>query len=205
MLRCLDPALAELCYIDTDSCLWSLTFQNIEDCLLAERRDEWKNMDIIADENSELSCHGKLKLEGTYRAGLFKTTKIYRLFNECVYTRCKGVNRHIAERLEDRHFDVGWNAAVTVHRSCLKPTRTGEIVIASEARSLSVPFNFKRHVTSDGVHSLPFSSLGFDENETADNNNSSSSSTCGSSDTEDVDGDLNNCDDDEEVGEEFRQ
>ena len=175
MLTCLDPALAELCYIDTDSCLWSLTYQTLEECILDEKRDEWRRRDIIADEDSERSCHGKLKLEGTYRGGLFKTTKIYRLFDECVYTRCKGVNRYVAERLENRHFDVDWNSAVTVHRTCLRPTRTGEIVIASEARSLSVPFNLKRHVTPDGVHTLPFSAIESQATVSSDEDDDSSS------------------------------
>jgi len=198
MLRCLDPALAELCYVDTDSCLWSLTYQSVEECLLDEKRGEWARRDIIADESSPTSCHGKLKLEGTYRAGLFKTTKIYRLFDECVYTRCKGVNRHIAERLEDRHFDVDWNNPVTVHRTCLRPTRTGEIVIASEAKSLSVPFNFKRHVTRDGVHSLPFSSLPRVETDAAGDDGEASSSSSSSSSVDDDEDDDDDDDDDDE-------
>jgi len=157
MLTCLDPRLSELCYVDTDSCLWSLTYESLDDCVLPERKALWRSRAIMADEQSEQSCHGKMKLEGVYRAGLFKTSKIYRLFDETMYTRCKGVNRHQADRLENRHFDVGWNNATVVHRTCLRPRRTGEIVIATEAKKLSVPFNLKRYVTPDGIHSLPIS------------------------------------------------
>jgi len=162
MLDCLDPALAELCYIDTDSCLWSLSHPRLEDCLLADKRSLWERKNIVADESGAASCHGKLKLEGTYSAALFKTSKIYRLLDEesaAVYTRAKGVNRHQALRLENRHFDANWNSAVVVHRTSLRPRKTGEIWMATEAKKLSVPFNLKRHVAADGIHTLPFSEL----------------------------------------------
>ena len=142
MLDCLDPALAELCYIDTDSCLWSLTYQTLEDCLLPNKAERWKKQNIVADESTATSCHGKLKLEGIWKAALFKTSKIYRLFGDCAsaYTRCKGVNRRQADRLLNIHFDNNWNNATVVHRTCLRPRRTGEIVVATEAKRLSVPF-----------------------------------------------------------------
>ena len=159
MFECLDPALAELCYIDTDSCLWSFTYESIEDCLLKEKVAIWKTRAIVADEESDVSCHGKMKLEGVYKAGLFRTAKIYRLFDATHYTRCKGVNRHQANRLLDKHFDVEWNNATVIHRTCIRPSRTGEIVIANEAKKMSVPFNLKRHVTDDGIHTVPFSSI----------------------------------------------
>ena len=157
MLECLDPRLAELCYIDTDSCVWSLTYENIDDCVFPGKMAAWKAASILADEASPVSCHGKMKLEGTYRAGLFKTTKIYRLFGDLAYTRCKGVNRHAAVRLDNDLFDPDWTGVAVVHKKSLRPTKTGEIVIAHESRRLAKPYNFKRHVTPGGVHSLPFS------------------------------------------------
>ena len=157
MLECLDPRLAELCYIDTDSCVWSLTYENLEDCVLGEKLADWRAASVLADESSPISCHGKLKLEGTYRAGLFKTTKIYRLFGDLEYTRCKGVNRHTAVRLDHELFDPEWTGVAVVHKTSMRPTRTGEIVIARESRRLAKPYNFKRYVTPGGVHTLPFS------------------------------------------------
>ena len=157
MLECLDPRLAELCYIDTDSCVWSLTFENLEDCVLESKLTDWKAASVLADETSPVSCHGKLKLEGTYRAGLFKTTKIYRLFGDLQYTRCKGVNRRAAVRLDNEMFDPDWTGAAVVHKTSLRPTKTGEIVIARESRHLAKPYNFKRYVVPGGVHTLPFS------------------------------------------------
>ena len=171
MLKCLDPALAEICYIDTDSCMWSLTFKNLEDCILPEMRDFFYAQNILADEQGTASCHGKMKLEGTFKAGHFKTIKIYRLFSDndntaaaaaadpssAVYTRCKGVNRWLAGKLSDSAFDSDNLDKITIHRSALRPSRTGEMLIVHESRSLAAPFNLKRHVTRDGYHTLPIS------------------------------------------------
>ena len=167
MLNCLDPKLAEICYMDTDSCIFSLTHENIEDNLLAEKKEEWKLLDIIADESGDKTCHGKMKLEGTFKVGLFKALKIYRLFSssefekerkeKTCYTRCKGVNRYIATLIPNSVFDQQRLNQVVVHRSCLRPSRTGEMLIAHECKSLAAPFNLKRHVTSDGLHTFPIS------------------------------------------------
>ena len=168
MFRCLDPCLAELTYTDTDSCIWSLTAEKLEDCLLPEMMDYWKKANIIANEGALVSCHGKMKLEGSFVAGQFRTMKIYRLYKqsdeieleskkfEPAYTRCKGVNRYIATRLPDSGFDSLDPESIVVHRNALKPTRKGEIHLVHEARSVSVPFNLKRFVCEDGYHTLPF-------------------------------------------------
>ena len=167
MLECLDPRKAEICYMDTDSCIFSLTHENLEDNLLTEKIDHWNSLDIIADESGDKSCHGKMKLEGTFKVGLFKALKIYRLFSsvdferekkeKTCYTRCKGVNRNIATLIPNKVFDQESLNQVVVHRSCLRPSRTGEMIIAHECKSLAAPFNFKRHVTSDGLHTFPIS------------------------------------------------
>ena len=181
MLRCLDPRLAELCYVDTDSCVWSLSHSALEHCLLPERVERWRAAAILADEKSPSSCHGKLKLEGLFDGGLFKTMKIYRLFEKSrpragaaeddsgagnewkvAYTRCKGINRWAAEHLPDGTFDprdesvLGESRRQAVYRNALRPSRTGEIRLVSESRSLALPFNFKRWVCDDGIHTASF-------------------------------------------------
>jgi hypothetical protein len=169
MLECLDPRLAEICYMDTDSCIFSFTHENLDDNLLKEKKELWWERNIIADEEGHQSCHGKLKLEGTFKVGLFKALKIYRLFStanfekekkdKTCYTRCKGVNRNIAKMIPNNVFDREALNQVVVHRSCLRPSRTGEMLIAHECKSLAAPFNLKRHVTSDGLHTFPISYL----------------------------------------------
>jgi len=167
MLECLDPALAELCYMDTDSCIFSFTHPLLEDNLLPEKRDAWHEASILADETAVDSCHGKLKLEGTFRVGFFKALKIYRLFSsreferekkeKVCYTRCKGVNRNIAKIIPNAIFARDSVEKTVIHRSCLRPSRTGEMLIAHECKSLAAPFNLKRYVTDDGLHSFPVS------------------------------------------------
>lgn len=173
MFRCLDPCKAELCYVDTDSCIWSLSHPQLDLCLRSDRAAEWERAAIVADENGPKSCHGLMKLEGTYASGLFKNIKMYRLFAEIpgqeetaedaggeIYTRCKGVSRTTATKLNnDYFFQAVKPPRAVVHRSTLRPTRAGEIHLVSEAKSLAVPFNLKRRVDSSGVHSTCFSKL----------------------------------------------
>jgi len=174
MLECLDPRLAELCYIDTDSCVWSQTHSDIDSCILPAKKAKWQAAEIIADESGLVSCHGKLKLEGLFDGGLFKTLKIYRLFNRSssssavedeaetwrvAYTRCKGIARWAADKLPSDQFDplapVPREASrLAVHRNCLRPSRAGEIRLYHETRSPALPFNLKRWVTADGLHTL---------------------------------------------------
>ena len=158
MLRCVDPRLAELCYIDTDSCIFSMTYATWEECLKPEFLDLWRSSQVMADEDGIASCHGQMKCEGVYGGGLFKTLKIYRLYDKKEpYTRCKGVNRHLAKRLEDTSFDVQDSQKTVLTRTCLRPTPAGQITMLKESRSLAVSYNFKRKVTNDGIHSFPIS------------------------------------------------
>jgi hypothetical protein len=166
MLKCLDSGLAELTYIDTDSVLFSTTYPDLNDCIRPELKELWLEADVLADQTSELSVHGKMKLEGTFRLGHFKTLKIYRLFNEDeaagfvqAYTQCKGVNRRVALRLPDLAFDSEDLSRIVVHRTALRPTRTGEMTLANEAKTLARPFNLKRFTTLDSIHTLPISFL----------------------------------------------
>ena len=174
MLRCLDPGLAEICYTDTDSVIFSLTYPDLNDCIRPSRRQEWQEADVLFDEKKRARNHGLMKLEGTYRVGHFKTLKIYRLFDEKAaveasdlnlkpsYTRCKGVNRGVALKLPDSAFDVFNLDRIVVHRTALRPIKTGEMTLAHEARTLARPFNLKRFTTSEGIHTLPLSFISDD-------------------------------------------
>jgi hypothetical protein len=198
MLKCLDSGLAELAYIDTDSVLFSTTYPDLNDCIRPEMRDEWNRSGVLADENSPTSVHGKMKLEGTFRLGHFKSLKIYRLYNQDeaagftqVYTRCKGVNRRVALRLPDSAFDCDDLSRIVVHRTALRPTRTGEMTLANEAKTLARPFNLKRYTTNDGIHTLPISFL------SDQTNNPDSPPTIVDADADDEEEDDDDDDDDE--------
>lgn len=116
MLECLDPMLAEVCYMDTDSIIFSLTRSRLESCILPEMMSRWTKRAIIANPKSKESCHGLMKLEGMYRAGLFRTFKIYRLFNES-----EVLARLDASRKEDLHAACEEGECTAVDDSQLPP------------------------------------------------------------------------------------
>ena len=73
-----------------------------------------------------------------------------------VYTRCKGISRSLANLLQTKTFSPSCSQDLRVHKSSLRPTRAGEMTIQLERRTLAQPFNFKRSVCQDGIHSFPF-------------------------------------------------
>ena len=91
----------------------------------------------MADETGDSSCHGQLKCEGIYQGGLFKTLKIYRLFDvvsdATSYTRCKGVNRFLADKLADLDFDPAHQHRAVISRTCLRPTASGQMALTQES------------------------------------------------------------------------
>jgi hypothetical protein len=181
MLECLDPALAEICYTDTDSCIWATKFKRLDQCLLDSERAKWAHRDIIANETGSASCHGKMKLEGIYRRGVFRSVKIYRLYGQVeassaaddddddddayasinvddasCYTRCKGIAHSAGKELNNEVF-TNASRVWSTEKTSIRPSQTYEIVIQSEGRNLAIPFNLKRYAMEDGVHTLPVS------------------------------------------------
>lgn len=160
LLECLDPALAELCYIDTDSCIFSFTHPKLEQCIRPEKKSYFLKQDIIVhNEQCKQSFHGKLKCEGVYVGGRFRTIKIYRLYTKReLYTRCKGINRYQAADLPNTTFDTFDRNVNTIQRHALKPTSAGEMCIMQESVSLAMPANLKRYVLGPhALHTLPLS------------------------------------------------
>lgn len=163
LLECLNPRLAELCYIDTDSCFFSMTYPTLEQCLMENKKDEFVFRNIMANEKDVLSCHGKMKCEGVFKGAKFRSLKVYRLYNELnllkpenTISHCKGVNTFTATFLPENMFDLTNKYSIFVTKSSLRPTRTGEILIVKESKKLAIPFNLKRFVCNDSIHTFPF-------------------------------------------------
>lgn len=144
----------------------STTHKDINDCIFPSKISKWQTADVLADESKSVSQHGKMKCEGVYELGYFKAVKMYRLYeslsddssiSENVLTRCKGSSRQLANIMLDECFDVASSQQFKVTRICLRPTQAGEITLRSETKTLMNSVNFKRFVTSDGLHSLPLS------------------------------------------------
>ena len=162
MLECLNPRFAELCYVDTDSCFFSMTFPSLEECLLKDKKDEFFFKNIMANEQDTLSCHGKMKCEGIFSGAKFRSLKVYRLYNEQNIdekknqtSHCKGVNTTTARFLPESMFDLQNKQQLFVTRNSIKPTRTGEILIVKDSKRLAIPFNLKRFVCADTIHTFP--------------------------------------------------
>ena len=161
LLECLDPRLAELCYVDTDSCFFSMSFPSLDECLLKEKKDEFYFRNIIADENAILSCHGKMKCEGIFTAANFRSLKVYRLYNDLEQplpsqiSHCKGVSTLTAVELPENMFNVFQEEQIYVTRNSLRPNRSGQILITKESKKLAIPFNLKRFVCADTIHTFP--------------------------------------------------
>jgi hypothetical protein len=185
LLRASDPGKVEPVYCDTDSIILSCQFPSLEQNLREGGEEYLRSMEVVGLEQSETSIHGKLKLEGVFAAGFFRALKVYRLFDEgemdkegaqllereemeelcpslsslkTVYTRCKGVSRSLATQIDTSTFAPSLlsEESLKIHKSSLRPTRAGEMTIQLERRTLAQPYNFKRSVCPDGIHSLPF-------------------------------------------------
>ena len=183
LLRASDPAKVEPVYCDTDSIILSCSHSRLEDNLKPGGREALESAQIIGREDSKTSIHGKLKLEGVFCSGFFRALKVYRLFEEVeleeeleleevvnearhpemrglksVYTRCKGISRNLANLVETDQFAPSPNSRenLQVHKSSLRPTRAGEMIIQLERKTLAQPYNYKRRVDEFGIHSFPF-------------------------------------------------
>lgn len=181
LLRASDPAKVEPVYCDTDSIILSCQFPSLEQNLREGGQEYLREMQVVGSDQSETSIHGKLKLEGVFCAGLFRALKVYRLFEEneennfldtedveelcpslaslkTVYTRCKGISRSLASKIDTSTFapSLVGEESLKIHKSSLRPTRAGEMTIQMERKTLAQPYNFKRTVCPDGIHSLPF-------------------------------------------------
>ena len=70
--------------------------------------------------------------------------------------------RKFRQAVPDGTFDprdesvLGESRRQAVYRNALRLSRTGEIRLVSESRSLALPFNFKRWVCDDGIHTASF-------------------------------------------------
>lgn len=101
LLTFLDPGKAEICYIDTDSCVFACNTENLRDSVrpdLLKRFDEEKDS-IFEILNSETEQSGKFKVEGVFREAYFRNLKTYFLAgkvgeeSEKVHLRVRSIPR----------------------------------------------------------------------------------------------------------------
>ena len=146
LMDVLDPAKAQLCYIDTDSCIYATAYADVADCLKPGLDPSVLDC-VMADPDHAVHQGGKLKHESCHTAGLFRCPKCYYLAGRDVseFKRMRGVQRRVHFHLCPAHFgqDVEKNVAVTHSRS-LRPSRGFQMTLQEEDKSLSHCLNLKR-------------------------------------------------------------
>ena len=146
LMDVLDPAKAQLCYVDTDSCLYATAYADVADCLKPGLDPSVLDC-VMADPDHAVHQGGKLKHESCHTAGLFRCPKCYYLAGRDVseFKRMRGVQRRVHFHLCPAHFgqDVEKNVAVTHSRS-LRPSRGFQMTLQEEDKSLSHCLNLKR-------------------------------------------------------------
>lgn len=97
---------------------------------------------------------GRLKLEGLFQSGLFRTSKAYRLVaaddaDELVM-RMKGVGYRIRESLREEHFEQGEAGGRFFCSYSLRPTPACEMTLRYDCRKETSCLNPKRSTTRVG-------------------------------------------------------
>lgn len=98
------------------------------------------------DRESGVQQGGRLKLEGTFSAGRFRSPKCYTVENETgACRRMRSVPRKIQALLQPSHFgqDPAKQGAV-VGRTVLRPTKGFQMTLQEEYQKTTHGFNFQR-------------------------------------------------------------
>ena len=154
LLNNLDPAKAELAYLDTDSLVWYVDGEDIADAVLPECRDRFESVvapTIFGDPDGEKVPHSKLKLEGKFGQGLFRGMKSYYLMDEIggdgsATVRARGVVRAVQAKMKPDHFRMTESGTETLNNYALKPTPAMDMTIAFQSRRNATCLNYKRYL-----------------------------------------------------------
>jgi hypothetical protein len=149
LLELMDPRLVEKLYSDTDSILVATTHERIEDNLLKPGDPDSLSRlrAILVDPTSEVQQGGRFKCEGTYTAGLFRSSKCYflRLHREEETRRMRSVPRRTQALLDPAIFGQDPTTQnVVVGRRTLRATKGFQMTIQEEYQRTSHGFNFQR-------------------------------------------------------------
>ncbi len=178
ILSCLSPRLAQLAYIgksttlvvkaaililsflDTDSMYLFTHFPNLVDNVRPEKRDVFERHrdDIFERSNSDLCQVGKMKSEGIWSSGYFRTLKTYLLIphskEEERVIKAKGTPRSVNKKLEIENFisplpvrsdrEEKKREAMTAFWS-LRPTAGFNMCLSVQTRIAPSGINYKRY------------------------------------------------------------
>lgn len=152
-LRVLDPRKACVVYKDTDSIFVFTREEKFEDNVRPSMRAFYERTreDIFVDEQSAHTQAGKMKLEGVYKGGLFRTVKSYMLLDseDRVEIKCKAIGNVAKRQLEARHFlpptEGEEEDVISFWRLGGIPGESGELGMNVSGKKLPSRVNFKRN------------------------------------------------------------
>lgn len=119
---------------------------------LLQKFDERKK--YIFDEHVEPGQlpHSRLKLEGHFGRGWFRSMKSYYLTTPAEnvkVVRAKGVTKTVQRNLEQEHFEVGEDRQFYFTNYALRPTQPHEMTLGVYTRKNTTCLNFKRRLEAN--------------------------------------------------------
>ena len=175
LLTMLDPKKAELCYLDTDSVFFFVSSPEITSCIKEGQSQMFENekSNIFGNPSSPHTQAGKLKMEGYYQAGIFRSVKNYILVpfdeKEPSLVKSKGMPKIIRNKMtvdsfhiKPRHQDkdssgdddqkskkrkLQSDAEEFYQHYSLNPTMGEQIFIEIKRRKMSNALNCKRYLS----------------------------------------------------------
>lgn len=153
MFKNLDGRKAQLAYYDTDSLVWCHSRKEFGDILLEESKPREAELRafLFEDTTSPHSQAGKLKIEGQYTSGYFRSGKCYHLSNndeadDEKMIRMKGLQKKNHKYLKVEHFGTDpWKNTPSCRTFNMKPTLGHEIHMVEESKSLGHSMNLKKY------------------------------------------------------------
>ena len=169
LLNLLDSRKAELCYCDTDSIMLFLSSANLRECVKDGRLEEFEQIhhEIFVDPLSKVTQCGRLKLEGFFQSGFFRSVKSY-VLNPFPHektkrvVKSKGIAKLVREKLPDEAFHImdkedhltspkcgekRKQEDMFFQNLCLHPTMSDQIFLSVKRRKMANAINCKRRLT----------------------------------------------------------
>ena len=159
---------------DTDSLVFSCGESVFDECVDEEKRATYEESrgEIFEVPNSDCVQHSRLKVEGVFRGGLFRSMKSYYLLpliegylcEECgaaggccshipsgemesrPLVRAKGLTRNVQNEMQKEHFEMSEERQPYFATYSLRPTSAQEMTIGVYTKRNSSCINFKRSV-----------------------------------------------------------
>lgn len=136
-----------------------LSEETLRECvkpsLLAKFDSEKKNI-FDEFEDPQVLPHSRLKLEGNFSQGWFRSMKSYYLTkNDTKIVRAKGVTKTVQKELNSCHFQVCEKRPHYFTNYALRPTQAQEMTLGVYTKKNTSCLNFKRRLADNMNNTFP--------------------------------------------------